>query len=302
MSSAPHSPSGGAAEPDPWGLSGPVPAASTNALNAPNARVEEKKPSADLDRTRSYPPLPQHPPRALAETAGATLVLPGLLPDAATPDPQGVPYAELTYLGQTRGSYLVGEGPLGLYVIDQHAASERVLHDRLLRRSFLASTEREAPNPLLFPRVVEIAEPFAQALELPENQAALAGIGFDLRLAGTRQVVIHGTPPSLPRADPERLLSALIEALRAPGHVSRGFVESLRLAFGAMACQAAVLPDEPVTPGDAIALFRELAAVDFAPPCPHGRPLVTTVRFDELDRRTRGAGGSGPAPTGGARR
>jgi DNA mismatch repair protein MutL len=282
-------------EADPWDLAAFDPpserAASPGPSPAPPAAASDE-PTAE--RPQRYPPLTRATnPRA---TDGGSLPLPGWLPPAATPDPQGVPYAELVYLGQTRGSYWLCEGPLGVYVLDQHAASERVLYHRLTNRSFLASEPAEAPNSLLFPRVLEVPEGVARLLDEPANQAALAAVGFDLRPAGTRQIAVRGTPRTLPRADPERLWQALLEALQGPGQSTRSFLDSLRLSFGAMACQSALLPDEPVPPAEALALLAALAEVDFATTCPHGRPLVTLLRFDELDRRTR------PGPTAGAPR
>jgi DNA mismatch repair protein MutL len=266
-------------EADPWDLA---------AFDPPSERPVASPSSAS---DRSGPPEPsrplRYPPLAAARAEGGSLPLPGLLPPTATPDPQGVPYAALVYLGQTRGSYLLCEGPLGVYVLDQHAASERVLYHRLTNRSFLASQAEDAPNPLLFPRIVEIPEVVATRLGEPANQAALVAVGFDLRPAGTRQVAVHGTPRLLPRADPERLLRALLDALQAPGQTTRSFADSLRQSFGAMACESALLPDEPVAPSEALALLAALAEADFATSCPHGRPLVTMLRFDELDRRTR---------------
>jgi DNA mismatch repair protein MutL len=187
-------------------------------------------------------------------------------------------YARLRYVGQVRGTYLLCEGDDGVYVLDQHAADERVNFDRL-RRAYGARAV--AVQRLLVPEVVELAP--QEAALLAEHEDAIGELGLELRRAGTSAVAVHGVPRILARATPERLVRDLLTELGRAG--GRGFSGAVDLALATMACHGSVRAGDGLSQEQAEALLASLDGVDFSGHCPHGRPVVTRLGFDELERK-----------------
>jgi DNA mismatch repair protein MutL len=187
-------------------------------------------------------------------------------------------YGALRYVGQVRGMFLVCEGEDGLYVLDQHAAAERVTFDRL-RRSYTA--RGVAMQRLLVPEVVELSPSEVALLE--ENADDVSKLGVEVRAVGDSAVAVHGVPDLLMHAEPSSVVRDLVaEVSRTAGRPFRGAVD---LVLATMACHGSVRAGDAVSPAEATALLRALDAVDFAGHCPHGRPLVMRMTFGELERR-----------------
>ncbi len=187
-------------------------------------------------------------------------------------------YRRLTFLAQSRGTFLVCEGDDGIYILDQHAAAERVTFERL-RRAF--ASRGVAMQRLLVPELVELSPAEIAAVEgAPEELAAL---GIEARAAGPSSVAVHGVPQLLHRASPARLLRDVVaEVTRAAG---RPFGGAMDLVLATMACHGSVRAGDAVSPDEARALLAALDDVDFSGHCPHGRPVVTRLSFGELEQR-----------------
>jgi DNA mismatch repair protein MutL len=189
-----------------------------------------------------------------------------------------VEWANLTFLAQLKQTFLICEGPAGLYVLDQHAAAERVTFDRL-RRQYRERTV--ASQALLFPVEVELGADETEFLE--QHAAEFGALGMDLRLRGTQWVSVHGVPRLLERLSPERLLRDLLaETMRQGG---RGFSGAVDLALATLACHASLRAGDPIAPAEATALLAALDGTDFAGHCPHGRPIVSFTSYAELERK-----------------
>jgi DNA mismatch repair protein MutL len=187
-------------------------------------------------------------------------------------------YASLAFLAQVRGTFLVCSGSDGLYVLDQHAAAERVTFDRL-RRAFEArtlSTQR-----LLIAEVVELLP--AEVATLEEHAQEVAAFGVELRPVGTSAVAVHAVPALLTRARPERLVRDLVAELSRAA--TRPFGDAADLVLATMACHGSIRAGDALSREEAVALLRALDHIDFAGHCPHGRPVVTRIGYDELERR-----------------
>jgi DNA mismatch repair protein MutL len=187
-------------------------------------------------------------------------------------------YGKLVFLAQLRSTFLLCEGEDGLYVLDQHAAAERVTFDRLRR----AYASRSVPTQgLLIPEVVELSAVEVAALE--EASDMVTKLGVELRAVGAGAVAVHAVPRLLVRAAPERIVRDLLAEL---GHAAkRPFGDAADLVLATMACHGSIRAGDSVSPDEARALLRALDEVDFAGHCPHGRPVVTRTPFDELERR-----------------
>jgi DNA mismatch repair protein MutL len=188
------------------------------------------------------------------------------------------PWASLRFIAQLRMTYLMCEGEDGIYLLDQHAAAERVTFTRL-RREYQA---RAVPSQaLLFPLVLDVTPAELELVE--QRQKEIAEVGLDVRGRGTTSLSIHTVPRLLSRASPERLLRDLLsEVSRAGG---RGFSDAVDLAIATMACHGSIRAGDALSPSEAKALLEALDDADFAGHCPHGRPVVTHLSYAELERK-----------------
>jgi DNA mismatch repair protein MutL len=189
-----------------------------------------------------------------------------------------VEWASLSFLAQLKQTFLICEGPAGLYVLDQHAAAERVTFDRLRRQYRERAVASQA---LLFPVEIELSSEETEFLET--HQSEFVGLGMDLRLRSNHWVSVHGVPRLLERLSPERLLRDLLaETMRQGG---RGFSGAVDLALATLACHASLRAGDAISPAEARALLAALDGTDFAGHCPHGRPIVSFTSYAELERK-----------------
>jgi DNA mismatch repair protein MutL len=189
-----------------------------------------------------------------------------------------VPWSSLRFIAQLRMTYLICEGEDGIYLLDQHAAAERVTFTRLRREYQARSVPSQA---LLFPLVVDVS---AAELELvEERQREIAEVGLDVRARGPGSLSIHAMPRLLSRASPERLLRDLLTEVSRSG--GRGFSDAVDLALATMACHGSIRAGDALSPSEANALLAALDDADFAGHCPHGRPVVTFLSYIELERK-----------------
>jgi DNA mismatch repair protein MutL len=199
-------------------------------------------------------------------------------PNVSSTSGEHVEWAGLTFLAQVRQTYLICEGPAGLFVIDQHAAAERLTFDRIRRQYRSRSVASQA---LLFPVELQLNAEEAEFLEAQASE--FAALGMDLRLRGSQWVSVHGVPRLLERVSPERLLRDLLaETMRQGG---RGFSGAVDLALATLACHASLRAGDPISAEEARALLGALDGADFAGHCPHGRPIVSFTSWSELERK-----------------
>jgi DNA mismatch repair protein MutL len=219
-----------------------------------------------------------------ADETGTLAERTGLLVNPAGPKPdpilfEGVGfYASLEFLAQVRGTFLVCGGADGLYILDQHAAAERVTFNRL-RKAF--ASHSIATQRLLIPDVIEMLPTEVATLE--ERATDVAALGVDLRAVGPNAVAVHAVPALLARARPERIVRDLVAELGRADR--RPFGDAADLVLATMACHGSIRAGDLVSRAEAAALLRALDDIDFAGHCPHGRPVVTRIGYDELERR-----------------
>lgn len=187
-------------------------------------------------------------------------------------------WKNLRFIRQVRRTFLLCEGNDGIYVLDQHAAAERVAWSRL-KSSYGARTV--ATQALLFPLVVDVSPEEAELVEA--RQDAMAALGLDVRVRGSDKVSVHGVPRLLANGSPERLLRDLLRELGKKD--DRAYSSAIDQVLVSMACHAAVRAGDVITAPEAETLLRDLALADFAGPCPHGRPIVAVLSFSDLERK-----------------
>jgi DNA mismatch repair protein MutL len=189
-----------------------------------------------------------------------------------------VPWASLRFIAQLRMTYLICEGDDGIYLLDQHAAAERVTFTRLRREYQARSVPSQA---LLFPLLVDVTPAEIEVVE--SHQSEIAEVGLDVRVRGATSLSIHTVPKLLSRASPERLLRDLVSEVSRSG--GRAFSDAVDLALATMACHGSVRAGDALSATEAKALLLALDEADFAGHCPHGRPVVTFLSYAELERK-----------------
>jgi DNA mismatch repair protein MutL len=238
---------------DPWGLSG--------ALRGPAAGVAD----AELS-----PPM-----RAASAEPAAAATAEGPAPLI---EPKGF-FGSLRVLGQVRRMLIVCEGEDALHVIDQHAADERVRYDRL-RAAYRERTV--ATQRLLFPERVECSPSDAALVE--EHADAIAVLGLECTLLGPTTIAVHTVPRLVDRASPERLLRDVLDEMGHRG--DRAFGDAIDMALATMACHGSIRAGDALSVEECAALLRAMDEVrDFGGHCPHGRPVVFSIGFGDLERR-----------------
>ena len=189
-----------------------------------------------------------------------------------------VRWVSLRFVAQVRQTYLVCEGPDGLYVIDQHAAAERVNFDRLRRQYRSRAVPSQA---MLFPAMLQMTAEECEFVE--ERGAELQALGVELRVRGVDTISVHALPRLLGRASPERVVRDLLSELSRGGR--RAFSDAIDLALATMACHGSIRAGDKLTESEATALLAALDSADFAGHCPHGRPVVAVTSWNELERK-----------------
>jgi DNA mismatch repair protein MutL len=249
-------------EPDPWGLVADTP--------GPFSPGAPKEPPKELEIISLGPvPAPEMPAKNV--------------PYAAVIERQTVEkpaaFGALSFVAQMRLTFLVCEGPDGMYVLDQHAAAERVTFDRL-RKTYDARAV--ASQRLLIPEMVTITADESAIIE--EAQDDILRTGLEVSLRGPREAAIIAVPQILAhKASPIVLLRDLLAELSRVGE--RAFSSAIDLALATMACHGSVRAGDPVAPEEAQSLLRSLDEVDFAGHCPHGRPVIMKIRWSELEQK-----------------
>ncbi|WP_028056537.1 DNA mismatch repair endonuclease MutL [Sphingomonas phyllosphaerae] len=199
-------------------------------------------------------------------------------PPQARPTPEWTPppVREDFPLGVARGqvakTYIVAEAEDGLVLVDQHAAHERLVLERM--RVALAGG-RVASQSLLIPEVIELEEPACDRLEA--RIAELAEFGLELERFGARAMLVRATPALLGSGDPKGLVTDLADELAAYDE-ALSLRERLDAIAGTMACHGSVRAGRVLSPAEMNALLREMEATPHSGQCNHGRP--TWVKLD----------------------
>ena len=196
--------------------------------------------------------------------------------DEAPPRPTpGYALPILRVLGQVQNTYVVAEGPDGMYLIDQHAAHERVMFERVSARVAERSPDVQS---LLEPIVVELDD---AAFELVTTQSeVISGMGFALEQFGGTSVIVRAIPAVLVDMDHETALTDVLDLMDEGG----GFETWEERAAYSIACHGAIRAGKVMTQDEMQELIRQLEACAQPNTCPHGRPTMIHMSSGQLER------------------
>jgi DNA mismatch repair protein MutL len=183
----------------------------------------------------------------------------------------------LRLIGQVAATYLVAEGPDGLYLIDQHAAHERVLFEK-----FLVEKDKKVPSQKLLEAIVVDFSP-ATADLVKENLLLLTGLGFELEEFGQGSFKIRAVPGLMKEASPESVIRAAVEDLEVDETPLEKNREEMIIAR--ICKRAAVKAGQILSPEEQKQLLLDLEACQSPRTCPHGRPTMIHLSVDLLEKR-----------------
>jgi len=220
----------------------------------------------------------------LPESGGATLTAGAPMPATLTRSSALPPVVEprqtlppLRVIGQVATMYIIAEGPDGLYLIDQHAAHERVLYEQLLREHALGQIPAQ---PLLEPQMVALPAGDAQHLEelLPDLQS----LGLEIEPFGPGAVLVRAVPAILKNAALGELLADIAagSAENTPIHTEREARIVRRICKRIAVKAGQVLSTEEMN-----RLIRDLEQTANPRTCPHGRPTILQISVEQLARQ-----------------
>lgn len=205
-------------------------------------------------------------PQGRAEEAHA-------LPEDAAEFPLGIAR------GQVANTYIVAEAADGLVLVDQHAAHERIVLERL--RAAGAGDKVAASQALLMPEVVEMDEPACDRLE--EQIDHFASLGLVIERFGPGAMLVRALPGTLKRADPEKLLTDLADDLAKHG-ASLLLGEKIEHVLATMACHGSVRAGRTLNVAEMNALLREMEATPRSGQCNHGRPTWVKLSMNDVEK------------------
>jgi DNA mismatch repair protein MutL len=213
---------------------------------------------------------PPTPSLALAESANNFL-----RPDEEAPATEtrlGTPRAQL------HRTYILAETPTGIVLVDQHAAHERLVYERMKEALAAQGVARQA---LLLPEIVELDE--TAAARLAARAEELAEFGLVLETFGPGAVVVREVPALLPGLDVGALVRDLADELAEWGD-TLALKERIETVCGTLACHTSVRAGRHLSPPEMDALLRQMEATPNSGQCNHGRPTYIALDLADIER------------------
>jgi DNA mismatch repair protein MutL len=180
--------------------------------------------------------------------------------------------------GQVAATYIVAEAEDGLVLVDQHAAHERLVLERMRRAMADGGVARQA---LLLPEVVELDEPACDRLE--SRIAELAEMGLELERFGPRAILVRATPALLGNGDIVGLVTDLADELAAFDE-ALSLKEKLDHVAATMACHGSVRAGRLLSVAEMNALLREMEVTPHSGQCNHGRPTWVKLAHGDIEK------------------
>ena len=185
---------------------------------------------------------------------------------------------EATFIIQLHNKYILSQIKSGLMIIDQHAAHERILYEKALKRF-----EANLPfsQQLLFPKTLELNPGTFEILK--EIDAYLIKLGFEVKFFSKNTIVIEGVPDDVKSGSEEKILLELIDEYSSNQREKK--LEERENIAKSYSCKTAIKTGDRLSDKEMRLLIDQLFATSMPYVCPHGRPIVVKISLDEFDRR-----------------
>jgi DNA mismatch repair protein MutL len=238
----------------------------------PRIRIESSMP---FSTPYAPSPLPSLEHRGLEQRVSvpATPASDDSMPAPELPKPS---LPVLRVLGQVAGTYIIAEGPEGLYLIDQHAAHERVVYERFLSQMVAAGVERQ---PMLDPLVFDLSPEESAVVE--QSIAELGQLGFELERFGPSSLLIRSVPAIAVGTDIQARLREILREL-GEGGAGSSWLDSVAVS---VACHTSIRAGQTLSLQEMRELVEQLERTQQPRACGHGRPTMLRLTQDELEKQ-----------------
>lgn len=244
----------------------------------PYPKIEPAPPTSPTEGARALDKTPSQAVASAPPAAPASYSPPPCTSAVDGPRSKG-PWSWCRIIGQAGGLYVILETEDGLILMDPHAAHERVLFERFMRALAEKQVDRQR---LLVPEPVRLSP--EQAERVREHVDLLQAMGFDVSDFGGDTFVVDALPVFLGGVSPASVLGSIAATLERGGR--RGGTERwAEEQMARAACKAAVKARDKLTVPEIEQLVQDLAACEMPYTCPHGRPTLIFLSFEELHRK-----------------
>lgn len=235
--------------------------------------LEQEVPSQDVAETVYEEELALHPEFDLGKKdRGLEQAIQKLETEKATQR-----FPQLEYFGQMHGTYLFAQSKEGLYIIDQHAAQERIKYEYFREKIGEVTDDLQE---LLVPFVLDY--PNSDALKLKEQKSVLEEVGIYLEEFGQNSFIVRAHPTWYPNGEEEAIIREMIDMLLSTGTVS---VKKFREATAIMmSCKRSIKANHYLNEAQARVLLNDLAQCENPFNCPHGRPVLIHFTNSDMER------------------
>jgi DNA mismatch repair protein MutL len=189
-------------------------------------------------------------------------------------------FTDLEYIGQIAGTYLVFSSSAGLTLVDQHAAHERVLFEKLKKGSPVPG-EKIISQQLLIPEIVSLSH--GEYAVLAEYIKILEDSGIEVEHFGEKTVIVKSLPALLSHIEPKKLFFEIIEEF-SKTEKPQGLEARREKVFALLACKGAVKANQILTESEVAMLCKDLDTTSFSSTCPHGRPVFISFGLGDMER------------------
>lgn len=190
------------------------------------------------------------------------------------PEKEKLPYLEI--IGQLHGTYIIMQNETGMYLMDQHAAQERIKYEYIY-----ANIIKEADGiPLLIPYTFEFS--FDDVITIDEKLAELQSLGFDIEKSGIKQYTVSRYPSWIKADNPEEDINDLIDFISQTDNFDvKKYREEMSIM---MSCKQSIKANHYLDKNQMAALLEELGKCYSPYTCPHGRPVIIHMTTYEIER------------------
>ncbi|OYU41216.1 MAG: DNA mismatch repair protein MutL [Pseudorhodobacter sp. PARRP1] len=196
--------------------------------------------------------------------------------DPVLPDPTDTPLGAAR--AQVHENYIIAQTATGMVIVDQHAAHERLVYERLKRQMAETGIKAQA---LLIPEIVELSP--SDASRLLEAAADLATLGLVIEPFGGHAIAVRETPAILGNTSAAALLRDVLDELADLGQ-SQSLQTKMEAILSRMACHGSIRSGRQMRPEEMNALLREMEATPHSGQCNHGRPTYVELKLHDIER------------------